>query len=119
MWQPLRLWLSGSYDAVRTIENTGFILRKKNSFTLEKNVKEFSVKRPCVLIETQRCVSIARTAQFFKSLGMPMTLREIGIDDSRLEEMAHHIAVNEGLDAPGTFAPLNEQDILSILKAAL
>ena len=57
--------------------------------------------------------TIARTAQFFKSL------REVGIDDSRLEEMAHHIAVNEGLDAPGTFAPLNEQDILSILKAAL
>ena len=41
--------------------------------------------------------TIARTAQFFKSLGMPMTLREVGIDDSRL----------------------NEQDILSILKAAL
>ena len=30
--------------------------------------------------------TIARTAQFFKSLGMPMTLREVGIDDSRLEE---------------------------------
>lgn len=53
MWQPLRLWLSGSYDAVRTIENTGFYTPKKNSFTLEKNVKEFSVKRPCVSIQTQ------------------------------------------------------------------
>ena len=63
--------------------------------------------------------TIVCTSQFFKSLGMPMTLREVGIDDSRLEEMAHHVAVNEGLNAPGTFAPLNEQDILSILKAAL
>lgn len=63
--------------------------------------------------------TITRMAQFFQSLGMPMTLREVGIDSSRLAEMAHHIAVNEGLDAPGSFAPLTEADILSILKAAL
>lgn len=36
MWQPLRLWLFGSYDAVRTIENTGFILRKKTPLRLKK-----------------------------------------------------------------------------------
>lgn len=39
---------------------------------------------------------------------MPMILHEVGIDGSRLEEMTHHIAVNEGLDALGTFAPLSE-----------
>lgn len=36
MWQPLLLWLSGSYDAVRTIEKYGVYTPKKNSFTLEK-----------------------------------------------------------------------------------
>lgn len=56
--------------------------------------------------------------RFFKSLGMPMTLREVGIDDKRLEEMAHHIAVNEKLDTDA-YVPLSEQDILSILKASL
>lgn len=63
--------------------------------------------------------SIEKMYAFFKSLGMPMTLREVGIDDSRLEEMAHHIAVNEGLDSEYAYVPLSEQDILSILKAAL
>ncbi|MGI6223388.1 MAG: iron-containing alcohol dehydrogenase [Prevotella sp.] len=63
--------------------------------------------------------AIEGMSNFFKSLGMPMTLREVGIDDSRLEEMAHHIATNEGLDNPNNFYPLSEKDILEILKAAL
>ena len=46
-----------------------------------------------------------------------MTLREVGIDEKRLGEMAHHIAVNEGLDE--AWAPLTEQDILEILQASL
>ncbi len=63
--------------------------------------------------------AIEKTYGFFKGLGMPMTLREVGIDESRLEEMAHHIAVNEGLDNPDCFFPLSETDILEILKASL
>ena len=53
----------------------------------------------------------------FKSIGIPMTLKEVGIDNSRLKEMAHHIAVNEGLE--NAWAPLNEKDILEILEASL
>ena len=63
--------------------------------------------------------AISGMSNFFKSLGMPMTLREVGIDGSRLAEMAHHVAVNEGLDNPKNFYPLTEKDILEILKAAL
>ncbi len=63
--------------------------------------------------------AINRTYDFFKSIGIPMTLREVGIDDSRLEEMAHHIAINEGLDNPNNYVPLDEKDVLSILKASL
>lgn len=46
-----------------------------------------------------------------------MHLKEVGIDESRLQEMAHHIAINEGLEE--AWAPLNEEDILAILKDSL
>ena len=55
--------------------------------------------------------------KLFESFGIPMHLREVGIDEKRLEEMAHHIAVNEGLGK--VWAPLSEQDIFEILEASL
>ena len=61
--------------------------------------------------------AIRATYDFFESIGIPMHLREVGIDDSRIGEMAHHIAVNEGLE--NAYQPLNEQDIVEILTASL
>lgn len=61
--------------------------------------------------------AIDETYRFFESIGIPMHLKDVGIDESRLSEMAHHIAVNEGLE--NAYAPLTEQDILDILKASL
>lgn len=61
--------------------------------------------------------AIDATYKFFESINIPMHLREVGIDDSRIDEMAHHIAVNEGLDK--AYAPLTEQDIKEILLESL
>lgn len=61
--------------------------------------------------------AIDATYEFFESIHIPMHLREVGIDDSRIDEMAHHIAVNEGLDK--AYAPLTEQDIKEILLESL
>ena len=61
--------------------------------------------------------AIDATYRFFESINIPMHLREVGIDDSRIDEMAHHIAVNEGLE--NAYAPLTEQDIKEILMASL
>lgn len=61
--------------------------------------------------------AINATYEFFESINIPMHLREVGIDDSRIDEMAHHIAVNEGLDK--AYAPLTEQDIKEILLESL
>ena len=61
--------------------------------------------------------AIDETYSFFESIGIPMHLREVGIDESRVGEMAHHIAMNEGLEK--AYVPLSEQDIASIIAASL
>ncbi len=61
--------------------------------------------------------AIDETYRFFESINIPMHLREVGIDESRIGEMAHHIAVNEGLE--DAYVPLTEKDITEILMASL
>ena len=61
--------------------------------------------------------AIDATYAFFESIHIPMHLREVGIGDERLDEMAHHIAVNEGLE--NAYVPLTEKDIKEILEASL
>ena len=61
--------------------------------------------------------AIEATYRFFESIGIPMHLREVGIDESRIGEMAHHIAVNEGLES--AYVPLKEADLNAILTASL
>lgn len=54
---------------------------------------------------------------FYKEVGVSMTLPEVGIDESRIDEMAHHVATLEGLDR--AWVPLHEADIASIYRACL
>lgn len=62
--------------------------------------------------------SIEALVAFYKSIGIPMHLTEVGIPDgSRINEMAHHVALNEGLDQ--AWAPLQEKDIADIMREAL
>ena len=61
--------------------------------------------------------SIQAIHDFYESIGIPMTLGAVGIDGSRIDEMAHHIAVNEGLDQ--AWVPLYEEDIAAILRDCL
>lgn len=54
---------------------------------------------------------------FFESIGIPMHLRDVGIDESRIGEMAHHVAMMEGLE--NAYAPLFEADIAKIFTDSL
>jgi len=61
--------------------------------------------------------AIQATHEFFESIGIPMHLKDVGIDETRIDEMAHHVAENEGLDK--AWAPLMEKDIADIFRASL
>ena len=61
--------------------------------------------------------AIDATYRFFESIGIPMHLKDVGIDESRIEEMAKHVADNEGLE--NAWAPLLEKDIADIFRASL
>ena len=61
--------------------------------------------------------AIDATYNFFESIGIPMHLKDVGIDESRIDEMAHHVAVNEGLE--NAYAPLLEKDIADIFRQSL
>lgn len=58
-------------------------------------------------------------ASFFKSLGLPMTLKEVGIDDKRIGEMAKYVAEHDGLHQAYVYYPLKEEDIKAIFTACL
>ncbi len=63
---------------------------------------------------------IDRLKQFFKSIGLPVSLKELGIPDDRLEEMAIKCKkTDKQADTIGNFVKLNQQDILNILKSAI
>ncbi len=55
--------------------------------------------------------------KLFESFGMPMNLKNVGIDEEKIDEMAAHIADNEGLD--NAWAPLSQKDIAEILTDSL
>lgn len=62
---------------------------------------------------------IGRLLRFFESIGMPTSLRELGIvDQGDLDEMAHKAAVHGG-GSVGKFVVLKEDDIRNILQIAM
>ena len=83
-------------------------------------MQHFDYQTPTRLIFGKGVIAnkaIDATYAFFESIGIPMHLREVGIDDSSIDEMAHHIAFSEGLEK--AYAPLTEQDIKAILIDSL
>lgn len=58
---------------------------------------------------------IERLKSFFKQIGLPTTLRELGVCDDRLEEMALR-CTGSGRFKIGSFMKLGKDDVLSILR---
>ena len=89
----------------RTLER--FVKYGVNVFGIDPSLDRWEIARK----------AIDETYAFFESLGLPMHLKEEGIDESRIGEIAHHVAVNEGLE--NAWVPLSEQDIAAIITASL
>lgn len=58
--------------------------------------------------------AILKTESFFKECGIPMTLKEVGIDSTNYENMAGAAVKNNNLD--NAFVPLSKADIIEIFK---
>lgn len=61
--------------------------------------------------------AIKATENFFKTLELPQTLTEVGIDSSRFAEMAEHAHRTEMLEY--AWIPLNAEDVISIFRMCL
>ena len=84
-----------------------FVKYGVNVFGIDANQDKFEIANQ----------AIEATYRFFESIGIPMHLKEVGIDESRIDEMAKHVADNEGLE--NAWAPLLQKDIADIFRASL
>lgn len=71
---------------------------------------------PSLGLEGQALYGIEKTKEFFHAVKAPVSLKEAGIDDSRLEEMAEKCCLNGPV---GGFKPLYKEDVLAIYRASL
>ncbi len=84
-----------------------FVKYGVNVFSIDRNQDKMAIAKQ----------AIQATYDFFAEIGIPMTLRQVGIDESRIDEMAQHVADNEGLE--NGYVPLLKEDIAAIFRASL
>ena len=84
-----------------------FVKYGVNVFDIDTSLDKFEIAEK----------AIQATYDFFESINIPMHLRDVGIDESRIEEMAQHVADNEGLE--NAWAPLLKEDIAKIFTDSL
>jgi alcohol dehydrogenase YqhD (iron-dependent ADH family) len=92
----------------RTVDR--FVKYGVNVFGIDKTLDKYEIANQ----------AIEATYHFFESIGIPMHLKDVGIDDSRLEEMANHIASDGGgVGLSKAYVPLGVEDLVKILTASL
>lgn len=75
-----------------------------NVLEIDKTLDKFEIAK----------LAISKTKDYFKEMGLPSTLGELGIDDKNLDIMAQK-AADEGLE--NAYVPLSKEDVLKIYKA--
>jgi len=67
--------------------------------------------------ERTALAGLRRLEEFYRSLGLPVTLKEMGVEEARLEEMADK-CTDGGRKTVGNFVKLGRDDVLAILRLA-
>lgn len=120
---PIEHELSAYYDithgvglAILTSRWMRYIL---NDSTVDKFCEYGRNVFDITVTDRYKCANMAidATETFFKDCGIPMTLTELGIDDSKLELMAEDTIRHNDLDC--AYVSLDKNDVLNILKACL
>ncbi len=63
--------------------------------------------------------AIARTEEFFRAIGIPPRLRDVGVDDTHFEEMADHIRSHWFGNLENAIRPVDRAGIIEILRSSL
>lgn len=79
-----------------------------NVWDIDRNMDKYEIAK----------LAIQKTREFFKSLEIPMSLREVGIKEEDLEKMAKAAIDNNDGKKIGNFKPLDYEDVLNIYKKA-
>lgn len=56
---------------------------------------------------------------FFESIGIPMSLAELGVKSEKISEMADHILENDSTNDPYMYVPLDKAPLIRILEASM
>ncbi|TCT15506.1 hypothetical protein EDC18_103211 [Natranaerovirga pectinivora] len=80
-------------------------------------VRVWNVEQEFFSPEETALQGIKKLEEFFVSIDMPITLKGLGIEDDRYEEMANKATDNDASPL-GNFVKLNSKDIVNILKLA-
>ncbi len=81
-------------------------------------VRVWKVEQDFANPEKTALEGIARLEAFFKNIGLPVLLREAGINDDRYHEMAEKCIASWGGNTVGSFVRLKKEDIAAIYKLA-
>ena len=84
-----------------------FVQYGENVFHIQNTGDKFAVANE----------AIDKTEQFFKDCKIPMTLKELNIDETHFEKMAEDAVKFGGLQY--AYVPLNKNDVIKILKESL
>lgn len=104
----------GAGLAVITPAYLAFVAKKNPARVLQwaRNVMEVA---PDLSDSEAIEAGIAKLRDFYRFMGMPLTLQELGAGDAPLEELASHAVVKGPL---GHYVPLAKDDVLAIYRAA-